>query len=122
MGLESEITEYLDPKKFLPAPAQGVLHIQCRENDEEIKDILKSIHREDIEKVVVIEREFSKIFDGGCHTPMGCYSEINGEEITFYGVYFQGDRGYTAYITEKLSEGVKVAQKLANSIKEKIDE
>ena len=79
VGLENEITEYLDPKTFLPAPAQGVLHIQCRENDEEIKNILKSIHREEVEKVVIIEREFSKIFDGGCHTPMGCYSELNGD-------------------------------------------
>ena len=122
VGLESEITEYLDPKKFPPAPAQGVLHIQCREDNEEIKNILKSIHNEDIEKVVVIEREFSKIFDGGCHTPMGCYSEISGDMITFSGVYFQGEKGYTASITEKLSEGIRVAQKLADTIKEKIHE
>lgn len=122
VGLESEITEYLDPKKFPPAPAQGVLHIQCREDNEEIKTILKSIHNEDIEKVVVIEREFSKIFDGGCHTPMGCYSEISGDVITFSGVYFQGEKGYTASVTEKLEDGVKVAQKLAKCIKEKIDE
>ena len=122
VGLESEITEYLDPKNFLPAPGQGVLHVQCRENDEEIKNILKSIHNENVEKIVTIEREFSKIFDGGCHTPMGCYSEINGNDITFYGIYFKGDRGYKDCITEKLSEGVKIAQKLANSIKEKIHE
>lgn len=122
VGLESEITEYLDPKKFPPAPAQGVLHIQCREDNEEIKNILKSIHNEDIEKVVVIEREFSKIFDGGCHTPMGCYSEISRDMITFLGVYFQGEKGYTASVTEKLEDGVKVAQKLAKCIKEKIDE
>lgn len=122
VGLENEITEYLDPKIFLPAPAQGVLHIQCRENDEEIKNILKTIHKEDIEKIVVIEREFSKIFDGGCHTPMGCYSEVNGDKITFYGVYFKDNLGYTASITEKLSEGIRVAQKLADTIKEKIHE
>ena len=54
VGLESEITEYLDPNKFLPAPAQGVLYIQCRENDEDIKNILKSIHNEEIAKVVAI--------------------------------------------------------------------
>lgn len=107
VGLEDEITEYLDPKKFLPAPAQGVLHIQCRENDEEIKEILKSIHRKEIENVVVIEREFSKIFDGGCHTPMGCYSEINGDEITFYGVFFKGEKGYAASLTKNLVRELK---------------
>ena len=122
VGLESEITEYLDPNKFFPAPAQGVLHIQCRENDEEIRSILKSIHQDDIEKVVVIEREFSKIFDGGCHTPMGCYSEINGDEITFSGIYFKGAKGYSAKITDKLEKGIKIAQEVANCIKENIDE
>lgn len=121
VGLESEITEYLNPKTFLPAPAQGVLYIQCRENDKKIRNILKSIHNKEIEKIVAIEREFSKIFDGGCHTPMGCYSEVKGDSINFYGVYFQKEKGYSANITEKLEEGIKVAQKLANTIKEKIN-
>lgn len=121
VGLESEITEYLNPKTFLPAPAQGVLYIQCRENDKKIRNILKSIHNKEIEKIVAIEREFSKIFDGGCHTPMGCYSEVKGDSINFYGVYFQEEKEYSANITEKLEEGIKVAQKLANTIKEKIN-
>ena len=121
VGLQGEITQYLDPEKFLPAPAQGVLHIQCRENDTEIKNILKAIHNEDIASVVRIEREFSKIFDGGCHTPMGCYSEVNGDMITFSGIYFDGDKGYSATVTEKLADGIKVAQKLADIIKEKIN-
>jgi len=53
---------------------------------------------------------------------MGCYSEVNGDKITFYGVYFKDNLGYTASITEKLSEGIRVAQKLADTIKEKIHE
>lgn len=121
VGLEGEITEYLDPTVFLPAPAQGVLHIQCRENDMEIRTLLEAIHNHDIASVVEIEREFSKIFDGGCHTPMGCYSQVNGDMITFSGAYFDGDKGYFGTVTEKLSEGKKVAQKLADVIKEKIN-
>ena len=121
VGLESEITEYLDPNKFLPAPAQGVLYIQCRENDEEIKNILKSIHNEEIAKVVAIEREFSKIFDGGCHTPMGCSCELNGDLVTLNGIFFDGDKGYCDSITANINDGIKIAQKLAGKIKEKIN-
>ena len=87
VGLTDKISEYLNGEVFPPAPAQGVLYIQCRENDEEIRNILKTIHNEDIAKVVEIEREFSKIFDGGCHTPMGCYSQIDGDKIKFTAVY-----------------------------------
>lgn len=121
VGLESEITEYLDPNKFLPAPAQGVLYIQCRENDEEIRDILKSIHNEEIAKVVAIEREFSRIFDGGCHTPMGCNCKLNGDLVTLNGIFFDGDKGYCDSITANINEGIKIAQKLAGEIKEKIN-
>ncbi len=121
VGLESEITEYLDPNKFLPAPAQGVLYIQCRENDEEIKNILKSIHNEEIAKVVAIEREFSRIFDGGCHTPMGCNCKLNGDLVTLNGIFFDGDKGYCDSITANINEGIKIAQKLAGEIKEKIN-
>lgn len=121
VGLESEITEYLDPKKFLPAPAQGVLYIQCRENDEDIKNILKSIHNKEIAKVVAIEREFSKIFDGGCHTPMGCHCELDGNQVTLNGIFFDGEQGYADSITENIDNGIEIAQKLANRIKEKLN-
>ena len=89
---------------------------------EEIKEILKSIHNKDIEKVVIIEREFSKIFDGGCHTPMGCHCILNGDKITLTGIYFKGETGYSASITEDAVLGIKTAQKLADIIKEKIND
>lgn len=121
-NLTDVITEYLNPEIFFPAPAQGVLYIQCRENDTFIRDILSSIHNFEIEKIVEIEREFSKIFDGGCHTPMGCFSKVEKNTITFSGVYFKGEKGYSHSITEDLSLGKEIAKLLANKIKEKIDE
>jgi hydroxymethylbilane synthase len=75
-----------------------------------------------MEKIVVIEREFSKIFDGGCHTPMGCHCILNGDKITLTGVYFKGETGYSASITEDAALGIKIAQKLADIIKEKIND
>ena len=38
-GLESRISEYIDPEKMPPAPAQGILCVQCRENNMEILEI-----------------------------------------------------------------------------------
>lgn len=37
VGLRDRITEELDYDLMMPAPAQGALHIQCRENDEFVK-------------------------------------------------------------------------------------
>ena len=119
-GLTDKITEYLNGEVFPPAPAQGVLYIQCRENDEEIRNILKTIHNEDIAKVVEIEREFSKIFDGGCHTPMGCYSQIDGDKIKFTAVYSDEGKQIKAVIEDSLEKEKEIAHMAADEIKSKI--
>lgn len=120
-GMADKITEYLSGEAFPPAPAQGVLYIQCRENDEEIKGILKSIHNEDIAKIVKIEREFSKIFDGGCHTPMGCYSQVDGDKIKFIGAYSHDGKQIRVVIEDDLAKGKEIAHMAAEEIKAKIN-
>ena len=120
-GMADKITEYLSGEAFPPAPAQGVLYIQCRENDEEIKRILKSIHNEDIAKIVEIEREFSKIFDGGCHTPMGCYSQVDGDKIKFIGAYSHDGKQIRVVIEDDLAKGKEIAHMAAEEIKAKIN-
>ncbi len=120
-GMADKITEYLSGEAFPPAPAQGVLYIQCRENDEEIKEILKSIHNEDIAKIVEIEREFSKIFDGGCHTPMGCYSQVDGDKIKFIGAYSHDGKQIRVVIEDDLAKGKEIAHMAAEEIKAKIN-
>ena len=120
-GMADKITEYLSGEAFPPAPAQGVLYIQCRENDEEIKGILKSIHNEDIAKIVEIEREFSKIFDGGCHTPMGCYSQVDGDKIKFIGAYSHDGKQIRVVIEDDLAKGKEISHMAAEEIKKKIN-
>lgn len=120
-GMADKITEYLSGEAFPPAPAQGVLYIQCRENDEEIKGILKSIHNEDIAKIVEIEREFSKIFDGGCHTPMGCYSQVDEDKIKFIGAYSHDGKQIRVVIEDDLAKGKEIAHMAAEEIKVKIN-
>lgn len=120
-GMADKITEYLSGEAFPPAPAQGVLYIQCRENDEEIKEILKSIHNENIAKIVEIEREFSKIFDGGCHTPMGCYSQVDEDKIKFIGAYSHDGKQIRVVIEDDLAKGKEIAHMAAKEIKKKIN-
>lgn len=121
VGLGDRITEELSYDLMMPAPAQGALYIQCRENDEFIKNILLTIHNKEIEEIVNIEREFSKIFDGGCHTPMGCTgSKINGK-IKLQGVFCENDIMYKSEVEENEDMGLKIAHLLAEKIKEKIN-
>lgn len=61
------------PREFVPAPAQGVLAFQCREDDLEMRLGLMKIHHHDVSTCTNIEREVLQKMDGGCHVPLGVY-------------------------------------------------
>lgn len=123
VGLGDKITEYFSIDKVMSAPAQGALCIQCREDDEEILDMLSQINDNDAAETVAVEREFSKIFDGGCHTPMGCYAEIDKEndEIIISGIYYDGTTLYRDIHRGKRKKGILIARELAEKIRGKIN-
>lgn len=41
----------LDPKEFVPAPAQGVLAFQCRADDIETRRVLKKLHHPEVSSI-----------------------------------------------------------------------
>ena len=65
--------EVLTPNELIPAPAQGVLAIQIRENDQELFDTLQALNHPEVAEELAVERTVLKLFGGGCHLPLGCY-------------------------------------------------
>lgn len=77
--LEIDLSEFeqieLKAPMFIPAPAQGVLAFQIRENDKELKEICALLHDEDSSIITEIERQILHDFEGGCQMPLGVYAE-----------------------------------------------
>lgn len=69
--------EKLNPKEFIPAPAQGVLAWQIRENDTELENIIAKINNEEVQSLIAVERRVLNLFDGGCQLPLGAYCEMD---------------------------------------------
>ncbi|MFM7565304.1 MAG: hydroxymethylbilane synthase [Flavobacteriales bacterium] len=69
----------LDPKTFVPAPAQGVLGLQVREKDESTYAWVRKLNYVAAENAIAIEREVLKNMDGGCQLPLGVYND--GESV-----------------------------------------
>jgi len=65
--------EVIDPVEVVPAPAQGALAIQIRENDAELAALLKQINHQETAEEIAVERKVLNLFEGGCHMPLGCY-------------------------------------------------
>ncbi|MBP9595414.1 MAG: hydroxymethylbilane synthase [Fusobacteriaceae bacterium] len=77
LGLDNMISRYFEVEEMVPSPCQGVLGIQCREDDEFVRRILDLIDNKELRKVVELERLFGKIHNGGCKSPIGAYAEID---------------------------------------------
>jgi hydroxymethylbilane synthase len=77
--LQIDISEFhvlvLDPKEFIPAPAQGVLGLQIRESDAELTKILAHINNTEVQKKIAIERKVMNLMNGGCQLPLGVYCD-----------------------------------------------
>jgi hydroxymethylbilane synthase len=65
--------EVVDTTDLVPAPAQGALAIQIRENDAELFALLQQINHPETAEEIAIERKVLNLFEGGCHMPLGCY-------------------------------------------------
>ncbi|MCC6601090.1 MAG: hydroxymethylbilane synthase [Crocinitomicaceae bacterium] len=64
----------LAPEEFVPAPAQGVLAVQCRSNDADLIKILSLIDNGSSRELVEIERKVLSLLEGGCQLPLGVYA------------------------------------------------
>ena len=60
---------------IIPAPAQGVLAFQIREEDSELKKICELLNDEASNKITSLERQILHDFEGGCQMPLGVYAE-----------------------------------------------
>lgn len=78
--------EHIGPTEFIPAPAQGVLALQTREEDHELIAKLQEIHHPDVQECIAVERKILNIFQGGCHMPLGAYCEKEEETFRVWSV------------------------------------
>lgn len=65
----------LNPREFVPAPAQGVLAWQTNRDDMATRLLLKKIHRPEVSAVTNVERRVLQLMDGGCQLPLGVHCE-----------------------------------------------
>jgi hydroxymethylbilane synthase len=82
----ARIAEYLDPEGFCPAPAQGILALQCREDDAHVWELLASLRDEDATIAAAAERGFVQHLGAGCTVPMGCHAVRDGDELSVHGL------------------------------------
>lgn len=81
--LELDLSEFhvevLPTNEFVPAPAQGVLGLQIREDDSELFNVLQKMNASDVQKRIGLERKILNLLEGGCQLPLGAFCDENNE-------------------------------------------
>jgi hydroxymethylbilane synthase len=69
----------IDPSRLMPAPAQGVLAIECRIDDPVTAAQLSTLDHPPTRATASAERAFLAAFAAGCSAPVGALAELTTE-------------------------------------------
>jgi hydroxymethylbilane synthase len=121
LQLENEITEIFTTEEIIPSAGQGIIALQCRENDKDIISLLKKINHEETYKRAHAERNILKVLEGDCETAIGAYSKIDGENIILEAELFSLD-GSKRFYEKKIENILKfreIGKKIGQILKNK---
>ncbi|APH70085.1 hydroxymethylbilane synthase [Aquibium oceanicum] len=91
LGLEHVATSILPETDFLPAPGQGAICIECREDDARVEAMLAPIAHRDTGIALACERAFLAALDGSCRTPIAGHAVVDGNKLHFRGMILRPD-------------------------------
>ena len=85
LGRLDEVTESLDPAQMLPAPGQGALAVECREDRPDVIEALGALDDPGTRAAVTAERALLAALEAGCTAPVGALARVaqgkNGAEL-----------------------------------------
>ena len=79
LGLLDKVATPLDPLLLMPAPAQGVLAVECRADDPATAVQLRTLDHAPTRAAAITERSFLATLDVGCGAPVGALTELVAE-------------------------------------------
>ena len=118
LGLDNKITQEFNTEELIPCAGQGIIAIQCRENDQEIINILEKINDNQSRIIANAERNVLKILEGDCDTAVGVYAKIIKDIVNIKAELFSVDGKQRFYVDE--SENEKMIKDLSIKIGEKL--
>ena len=101
LNLENKIGLVFETDQILPAVGQGIIAVQCRSDDEIIKNTLKKINDTETSLCATAEREMLQTIGGDCETAVGGLAEINNNNLKLKAQLFSdlGDESFEHELT-----------------------
>lgn len=101
---------------FFPAAGQGAIGLEIRRGDQAAAALVGGIRDAITFARVRAEREFLRLLEGGCSTPVGVYSAYDGNLLQMDARVFPEEGGAPAKATASGRDPLEVARQLFESL------
>jgi hydroxymethylbilane synthase len=86
LGLDARIRSRLDAPQWLPAPAQGAIAIECRDDDDATRALCAVLDDLSTRTCVEAERAMNRALHGSCHVPVAAFAQLHGDRLALSGL------------------------------------
>ncbi len=107
---DDKISEIFSVSDIVPSAGQGIISLQCRDDNTEISSILKKVNHRETHLRAHAERNVLKVLEGDCETAVGAHATINKKKIILEAELFSLDGTQRFY--EKKSSEIENAKEL----------
>ncbi|MAZ39106.1 MAG: hydroxymethylbilane synthase [Legionellales bacterium] len=114
LDLSSRIKQYLPIALCLPAVGQGVIGIECREDDHQLLALLKQLNHDETALCLTAERRMNQKLEGGCQVPIAGFAQIEKDSLILEGRIASPDG--QRVIEAKYSGSVSAANQIGENV------
>tara|TARA_Y100001970_G_scaffold16870_1_gene19026 strand:- start:814 stop:1725 length:912 start_codon:yes stop_codon:yes gene_type:complete len=119
LGFDEKISQEFNVDELIPCAGQGIIAMQCRDNDNDMKYTLEKINNEESRILANTEREVLKILEGDCDTAIGVYAKIENEKINLKTELFSvdGSKRYFMNESDEINSFLSLSQRIGKQLK-----
>lgn len=118
LGFEDRIADLIAIKDSLPAVGQGIVGIENRADDIEIKQLIAVLNDKQAEICIAAERRMNQSLDGGCSVPIAGFAQLDGETLSMQGVVGDIETGQllSASVQGEAKNAAEIGQQVAQQL------
>ena len=118
LKLNNKISILFEAEEVLPAVGQGIIAVQCKKNDEVVKNFLKNINDPETELCAKAERKMLQIIGGDCETAIGGLAVIENNNLKLKAQLFSdsGSNSFEHQITSQNKDAINIGKAVGEKL------
>ena len=119
LNLIEYISQTFSTSEIIPSAGQGVVALQCRENDKELINLLSKVNHQLTHSCVLAERNVLKVLEGDCETAVGVIANIDRDTINIEAELFSldGEKRFYHKASKNLSSAYELGKEVGEILK-----